>query len=171
MKYNLQRFAQDYKLSLSNSILRPDRILNAPPLCNTTAPILPPSVDLALSSVSLQQLSPATFSQQPPWNSIAMAPMSNQSINYSSNYGEDLTARVNVLASCYVVDSAANLKGLHYCTTGVTGTSKSQPQNEVSSKIIMLIFSLCLLYRGGVVFLRSLPQACLLLLQVPPSPH
>ncbi|UKZ65621.1 uncharacterized protein TrAtP1_006817 [Trichoderma atroviride] len=50
-----------------------------------------------------------------------MAPMSNQSINYSSNYGEDLTARVNVLASCYVVDSAANLKGLHYCTTGVTG--------------------------------------------------
>jgi hypothetical protein len=69
----------------------------------------------------LQQLSPARFSQQPPWNSIAMAPMSNQSINYSSNYGEDLTARVNVLASCYVVDSAANLKGLHYCTTGVTG--------------------------------------------------
>lgn len=51
-----------------------------------------------------------------------MAPMSNQSINYSSNYGEDLTARVNVLASCYIVDSAANLKGLHYCTTGVTGT-------------------------------------------------
>lgn len=50
-----------------------------------------------------------------------MAPMSNQSINYSSNYGEELTARVNVLASCYVVDSAANLKGLHYCTTGVTG--------------------------------------------------
>lgn len=50
-----------------------------------------------------------------------MAPMSNQSINYSSNYGEDLAARVNVLASCYVVDSAANLKGLHYCTTGVTG--------------------------------------------------
>ncbi|KAL6789270.1 ornithine decarboxylase antizyme domain-containing protein [Trichoderma sp. SZMC 28012] len=47
-----------------------------------------------------------------------MAPMSNQSINYSSNYGEELTARVNVLASCYVVDSAANLKGLHYCTTG-----------------------------------------------------
>ncbi|UKZ48668.1 hypothetical protein TrVGV298_002896 [Trichoderma virens] len=50
-----------------------------------------------------------------------MAPMSNQNINYSSNYGEELTARVNVLASCYVVDSAANLKGLHYCTTGVTG--------------------------------------------------
>ncbi|EHK25513.1 uncharacterized protein TRIVIDRAFT_82039 [Trichoderma virens Gv29-8] len=47
-----------------------------------------------------------------------MAPMSNQNINYSSNYGEELTARVNVLASCYVVDSAANLKGLHYCTTG-----------------------------------------------------
>ncbi|KAL6892502.1 ornithine decarboxylase antizyme domain-containing protein [Trichoderma longibrachiatum] len=50
-----------------------------------------------------------------------MAPMSNHNLNYSSNYGEDLTARVNVLASCYVVDSAANLKGLHYCTTGVTG--------------------------------------------------
>lgn len=52
-----------------------------------------------------------------------MAPMSNQSINYSSNYGEDLAARVNVLASCYVVDSAATLKGLHYCTTGATGAS------------------------------------------------
>ncbi|RDA85826.1 hypothetical protein CP532_5754 [Ophiocordyceps camponoti-leonardi (nom. inval.)] len=48
-----------------------------------------------------------------------MAPMNHQSMNCSSRYGEDAVAsRVNVLASCYVVDSASNLKGLHYCTTG-----------------------------------------------------
>ncbi|RDA93621.1 hypothetical protein CP533_6188 [Ophiocordyceps camponoti-saundersi (nom. inval.)] len=48
-----------------------------------------------------------------------MAPMNYQTLNCSSRYGEDVVAsRVNVLASCYVVDSASNLKGLHYCTTG-----------------------------------------------------
>jgi hypothetical protein len=51
-----------------------------------------------------------------------MAPMNNQNLNYSSNYGEAVAQKVNVLASCYLVDSAANLKGLHYCTTGVAGT-------------------------------------------------
>ncbi|KAF4591714.1 ornithine decarboxylase antizyme [Ophiocordyceps camponoti-floridani] len=51
-----------------------------------------------------------------------MAPMNYQTLNCSSRYGEDVIApRVNVLASCYVVDSSANLKGLHYCTTGVAG--------------------------------------------------
>ncbi|KAH6891376.1 ornithine decarboxylase antizyme-domain-containing protein [Thelonectria olida] len=49
-----------------------------------------------------------------------MAPMRNQNINCSSNYGE-VVEQVNVLASCYIVDSVANLKGLHYCTTGVAG--------------------------------------------------
>jgi hypothetical protein len=51
-----------------------------------------------------------------------MAPMNYQSSNLSSNYGEDAVQRVNVLASCYIVDSGANLKGLHYCTTGAAGT-------------------------------------------------
>ncbi|KAF5537212.1 ornithine decarboxylase antizyme [Fusarium mexicanum] len=50
-----------------------------------------------------------------------MAPVNNQNLNYSSNYGEAAAQKVNVLASCYLVDSAANLKGLHYCTTGVAG--------------------------------------------------
>ncbi|KND91745.1 hypothetical protein TOPH_03648 [Tolypocladium ophioglossoides CBS 100239] len=50
-----------------------------------------------------------------------MAPMSNQNLNRSSNYGEDVASRVNVLASCYIVNSAAQLKGVHYCTTGVAG--------------------------------------------------
>lgn len=50
-----------------------------------------------------------------------MAPIINQNTNYSSNYGEAVAQQVDVLASCYVVDSAANLKGLHYCTTGVAG--------------------------------------------------
>ena len=54
-----------------------------------------------------------------------MAPMNYQSSNLTSNYGEDAVQRVNVLASCYIVDSGANLKGLHYCTTGAAGTSKS----------------------------------------------
>lgn len=49
-----------------------------------------------------------------------MSPMNNQQ-NLSSNYGEDVAPRVNVLASCYVVAGTAQLKGLHYCTTGVTG--------------------------------------------------
>ncbi|GJN70958.1 hypothetical protein PLICBS_005018 [Purpureocillium lilacinum] len=50
-----------------------------------------------------------------------MAPLSNQNFNCSSTYGEDVVSKVNVLASCYIVDSAAHLKGLHYCTTGVAG--------------------------------------------------
>ncbi|CAM1500776.1 Fc.00g099380.m01.CDS01 [Cosmosporella sp. VM-42] len=47
-----------------------------------------------------------------------MAPMRNQNLNCSSNYGEDVYQQVNVLASCYIVDSTASLKGVHYCTTG-----------------------------------------------------
>jgi hypothetical protein len=55
-----------------------------------------------------------------------MAPMKQDSNNYSSsNYGEDVVRRANVLASCYMVDSVtASLKGLHYCTTGATGKGK-----------------------------------------------
>lgn len=50
-----------------------------------------------------------------------MAPTMNQSSNWSSNHGEAIVQRVDVLASCYLVDSAASLKGLHYCTTVVAG--------------------------------------------------
>ena len=53
-----------------------------------------------------------------------MAPMKHNNNHSSSNhYGEEVAARqANILASCYLVDpSAASLKGLHYCTTGVTG--------------------------------------------------
>lgn len=51
-----------------------------------------------------------------------MAQILNQTSNWSSNYyGEDAAQKVNVLASCYIVDGAANLKGIHYCTTGATG--------------------------------------------------
>lgn len=50
-----------------------------------------------------------------------MSPMNKQSNYSSSNCGEDVAAQVNVLASCYIVGTAAQLKGLHYCTTGVTG--------------------------------------------------
>lgn len=54
---------------------------------------------------------------------VVMAPMKTLSNNYSSsNYGESVARQANVLASCYLVDSAGSLKGLHYCTTGVTGT-------------------------------------------------
>ena len=41
--------------------------------------------------------------------------------NSSSNYGEAVARQVNVLASCYIVDPSASLKGLHYCTTGAAG--------------------------------------------------
>ncbi|KZL70070.1 ornithine decarboxylase antizyme [Colletotrichum tofieldiae] len=47
-----------------------------------------------------------------------MAPMNQQSNYSSSNYGEAIARQANVLASCYIVDSAATLRGLHYCTTG-----------------------------------------------------
>ncbi|KAK1756715.1 ornithine decarboxylase antizyme-domain-containing protein [Echria macrotheca] len=52
-----------------------------------------------------------------------MAPTKPVDNNHSSNhYGEDVARKANILASCYLVDSsAASLKGLHYCTTGVTG--------------------------------------------------
>ncbi|KAI1408407.1 ornithine decarboxylase antizyme-domain-containing protein [Hypoxylon sp. FL1857] len=51
-----------------------------------------------------------------------MAPMkNNKSNNCSSNYGEEVARQVNVLASCYLVDPTASLKGLHYCTTGAAG--------------------------------------------------
>ncbi len=51
-----------------------------------------------------------------------MAPMKQSSNNWSSNYGEDVARQANVLASCYLVDAGAStLKGLHYCTTSVTG--------------------------------------------------
>ncbi|KAI2627436.1 ornithine decarboxylase antizyme-domain-containing protein [Hypomontagnella submonticulosa] len=51
-----------------------------------------------------------------------MAPMKTSKNNSSSsNYGEAVARQVNVLASCYLVDPTASLKGLHYCTTGAAG--------------------------------------------------
>lgn len=50
-----------------------------------------------------------------------MSPMKNSMNNYSSNHGEDVVRTANVLASCYLVDAAGSLKGLHYCTTGAAG--------------------------------------------------
>lgn len=52
-----------------------------------------------------------------------MAPMKSPKHNHSSsNSGEGIVREANILASCYIVDAAtASLKGLHYCTTGLTG--------------------------------------------------
>ncbi|KAI1501467.1 ornithine decarboxylase antizyme-domain-containing protein [Biscogniauxia marginata] len=50
-----------------------------------------------------------------------MAPMKNNINSSSSNYGEAMARQVNVLASCYLVNPTAALKGLHYCTTGAAG--------------------------------------------------
>lgn len=51
-----------------------------------------------------------------------MAPMKTLNSNYtSSNYGENMARQASVLASCYVVDAAGSLKGLHYCTTLAAG--------------------------------------------------
>jgi len=68
-----------------------------------------------------QSTSAITTQSDTRTTSSAMAPMKTQNLNYSSNYGEAVAQKVNVLASCYIVDSVANLKGLHYCTTGVAG--------------------------------------------------
>jgi hypothetical protein len=51
--------------------------------------------------------------------------------NYSSNYGEDVVRTANVLASCYLVDAAGSLKGLHYCTTGAAGEFLTDPQQPL----------------------------------------
>lgn len=56
----------------------------------------------------------------PRWQ-YAMAPMKTLNSNYSSSNGEDVAREANVLASCYVVDIAGSLKGLHYCTTLAAG--------------------------------------------------
>jgi hypothetical protein len=49
--------------------------------------------------------------------------MKTSSNSNSLNYADsDMSARhVKVLASCYSVDAAGTLKGLHYSTTGATG--------------------------------------------------
>ncbi|KAH9900195.1 ornithine decarboxylase antizyme-domain-containing protein [Xylariomycetidae sp. FL2044] len=47
-----------------------------------------------------------------------MAPMkNNNNFSSSSYYGEAAASQVKVLASCYLVDPTASLKGIHYCTT------------------------------------------------------
>ncbi|RWA07490.1 hypothetical protein EKO27_g7617 [Xylaria grammica] len=53
-----------------------------------------------------------------------MAPMKNSNSSSSNCYGEDVARQANVLASCYLVDSAASLKGLHYCTTGAAAQAQ-----------------------------------------------
>ena len=51
-----------------------------------------------------------------------MAPMKTSSNNnLSSQYGEAVARQANVIASCYVVDPSASLKGFHYCTTLAAG--------------------------------------------------
>lgn len=62
-----------------------------------------------------------------------MAPMKQDNLFSSSSnyYGEDVVASasnnqmeaVDILASCYLVSNypGAQLKGLHYCATGLTG--------------------------------------------------
>jgi hypothetical protein len=67
---------------------------------------------------------PRTEHRQPWHPPAAMAPMKpSNNHRSSSNYGEGIVRQANILASCYVVDpsAASQLKGLHYCTTGVTG--------------------------------------------------
>lgn len=65
---------------------------------------------------------PLAVPRPTPWHPNTMAPMKSPKSNHSSNYGEGIVRQADILASCYVVDAAtASLKGLHYCTTGLTG--------------------------------------------------
>ncbi|KAK8116228.1 hypothetical protein PG984_012730 [Apiospora sp. TS-2023a] len=62
-----------------------------------------------------------------------MAPMKNDSNNnLSSNYGEAVARQANVLASCYLVDPSASLKGMHYCTTVAAGAEWSTIPSDKS---------------------------------------
>ncbi len=64
-----------------------------------------------------------------------MAQTKESNISHSSsNYGEGVNCRANVLASCYIIDNAATqLKGFHYCTTALAGTSGKPPPCSISS--------------------------------------
>lgn len=64
-----------------------------------------------------------------------MSPMNNQINDSSSNYGEGVAPQVNVLASCYIVGTTAQLKGLHYCTTGVTGKERV---NKIMANVVIV---------------------------------
>ncbi|KAJ0165295.1 hypothetical protein CTA2_11722 [Colletotrichum tanaceti] len=68
-----------------------------------------------------------------------MASMNQQS-NYSrSNYGEAIVRQANVLASCYIVDSAATLRGLHYCTTGAAGIPRLSSPFSPPPRILLAV--------------------------------
>lgn len=54
-----------------------------------------------------------------------MAPMKQKSNYGGSNHGEGVVP--NVLATCYIADTVGSLKGLHYCSTGATGTFSHRP--------------------------------------------
>jgi hypothetical protein len=76
--------------------------------------------------VPFQQLPKPTQS----WQLSTMAPTkTNNSSSSNNRNGEALVRRANVLASCYVVDSSALLKGFHYSTTGADGSYLSDPSS------------------------------------------
>ncbi len=50
-----------------------------------------------------------------------MSPSKSNNNRHSNKHGEDAVRQANVLTSCYLVDATAALKGLHYCTTSLTG--------------------------------------------------
>jgi len=86
----------------------PNRPLLEPPLLNLPCPS-PTQTHKSIKTSKWQ-------------TSRAMAPMKEtNNKRSSSNYGEDVVRKADVLASCYLVDSAGQLQGLHYCTTSGHG--------------------------------------------------
>lgn len=51
-----------------------------------------------------------------------MAPMNSSNNNLQKSNGDAaLASQASILASCYVADISASLKGFHYCTTVAAG--------------------------------------------------
>jgi len=50
-----------------------------------------------------------------------MAASKNSNNSSSNRHGEAVARRANILASCYVANSFAELTGFHYSTTGADG--------------------------------------------------
>lgn len=83
-----------------------------------------------------------------------MAPMKTLNSNYSSsNYGENIARQANVLASCYVVDAAASLKGFHYCTTLAAG------KNKEPAPVVLFVHIHKMLHHGPLLTINLPPGA------------
>ena len=100
----------------------------------------PQPSDRNIPAARIQHTTDPRHTSNPGIHAVTMAPMNPMMNNKSSKtHGEAVAREANVLASCYLVDRSASLKGLHYCTTSFNGkqTSPSRlPQGLLNSSVL-----------------------------------